>query len=141
MPQPLKRPIAWMLPTLLWLAGLMPAVSAAEDAPQGRGLGDLEQRLEALQRRVERLEEQVAKGVPVDRARTVQPVPGGWRKAANWRLLVAGMSDYEVVEILGEPEAERTVRKFEFWTYADGEAKFYLRRLKSWRVPGGVDPD
>jgi hypothetical protein len=141
MPQSLTRSIRWRVAVpLLYLLGLIPAVAAAVDAPSGQGLEALEQRLEALQRRVERLEEEMAKGVPVDRARTVQPVPGGWRKAANWRLLAAGMSDYEVVEILGEPDAERTVKKFEFWDYGDGGVNIYLRRLKSWRIPSGLDP-
>ncbi len=134
------RPIGWrVLAALMCLCGTLSAVTVAGDAPQGDGLEALEQRLEALQQRVERLEQVMANAVPADRARTAEPVPGGWRNAGNWKLLAAGMSDYEVVEILGEPDAERTVKKFEFWDYGDGAAKLYMRRLKSWQVPSGID--
>ncbi|MBT8474802.1 MAG: hypothetical protein KJO78_04945, partial [Alphaproteobacteria bacterium] len=71
----------------------------------------------------------------------VEPVPGGWRKAHNWNLLRAGMSDYEVVEILGEPDREKTVKKFDFWYYGDGKLSVYLRRLKGWEIPSGLDRD
>jgi hypothetical protein len=94
-----------------------------------------------LQKRVERLEGEVEQGVPVNMARKVEPVPGGWRKAHNWNLLEAGMSDYEVIEILGEPDREKTVKKFDFWYYGDGKLSVYMRRLKGWDIPSGLDSD
>lgn len=132
-----NAPVSRLLPVLL----LLPVLSAA-----GHVAADDVRRIEALQlqigdlrARVERLETQLQAGVPVHPARKVQPVPGGWRKAANWGLLVKGLSDYEVVKILGEPEGRKTVNKYEFWHYGDGKARFYLRRLKSWELPGDAE--
>ena len=94
-----------------------------------------------LQKRVERLEGEVEQGVPAGAAQALQPVAGGWRKAHNWNLLQAGMSDYEVIEILGEPDREKTVKKFDFWYYGDGKLSVYMRRLKGWDIPSGLDSD
>jgi hypothetical protein len=51
------------------------------------------------------------------------------------------MEPYRVEEILGEAEAERRVKKFEYWSYGNGILRFYLGRLKSWEVPDGLDAD
>jgi hypothetical protein len=130
------------LPRVLVLIGLIsatPVPSAADAAPDGPSIEALQQQIRALQKRVDRLEATIQQGVPVNPAQTVQPVPGGWKKEANWNLLSKGMTTDEVSEILGEPQRRRSVNKFEFWEYGDGLARLYLRRLKSWEIPTGID--
>jgi len=114
---------------------------SADEMPQNREIEHLNQQVRELQQRVERLEGEIAQGVPVNRAREVEPVPGGWRKSHNWQLLTEGMAGYRVREILGEPDREKTVKKFEFWYYGDGKVKMYLRRLSSWEIPRGIDTE
>ena len=129
------------LPRLLVLIGLIsatPVPSAADTGPEGPSIEALQQQIRELQARVDRLEATIQQGVPVNPAQTVQPVPGGWKKEANWNLLSKGMTTHEVTEILGEPQRRRSVNKFEFWEYGDGLARLYLRRLKSWEIPTGI---
>ena len=130
------------LPQALLLIALIsaaPLPSAADAAPEGPTTEALQQQIRELQARVDRLEATIQQGVPVNPAQTVQPVPGGWKKEANWHLLTKGMATHEVTEILGEPQRRRSVNKFEFWEYGDGLARLYLRRLKSWEIPTGID--
>jgi hypothetical protein len=101
----------------------------------------LRQQILDLQKRVERLEGEVEQGVSPNVAQELQQVAGGWRKAHNWKLLAEGMTPYRVKEVLGEPERQKTVKKFEFWYYGDGKVRLYLRRLKSWDVPSGLDSE
>jgi len=127
----------------LILAALLAAptsVSAAGGTPAEQEIEVLQQQIRELQQRVDRLEAKMAQGVPVNRAEEVAPVPGGWHKAFNWNLLVRGMTMEEVIEILGEPENRRSANKYEFWEYGDGLVRMYLRRLRSWDMPGGIDP-
>jgi hypothetical protein len=127
------------LSAALLLLGLASAGLNAEPAAQRQQIEGLQRRVSDLEARIERLEAEIQRGVPVNPAREVQPVPGGWHAAANWGLLVAGQSDYEVEAILGEPQNRKTVSKFEFWEYGDGKLRFYLRRLKSWEMPSAID--
>lgn len=117
------------------------ATSFATDTAAQAEIDALKQQLNQLQARVERLEAQWQQGVPVNPALDVQPVPGGWRKAANWQMLDEGMPAHRVYEILGEPQRQRTVRKFELLEYGDGVVRLYLGRLKSWEVAHGLDAD
>jgi hypothetical protein len=131
----------WVGPRLLLSVLLFaPLAPAADESQQGQ-IDALKQQLQDLQERVKRLEGEVEQGVPVNMARKVEPVPGGWRKEHNWRLLVEGMSDYEVIKILGEPDRQKTVKKFEFWYYGDGKLSVYMRRLNSWDIPSGIDSE
>ena len=131
----------WEGPRLLLSVLLFaPLAPAADESQQGQ-IDALKQQLQDLQERVKRLEGEVEQGVPVNMARKVEPVPGGWRKEHNWRLLVEGMSDYEVIKILGEPDRQKTVKKFEFWYYGDGKLSVYMRRLNSWDIPSGIDSE
>jgi hypothetical protein len=131
----------WVGPRLLLsLLLFAPLAPAADESQQGQ-IDALKQQLQDLQERVKRLEGEVEQGVPVNMARKVEPVPGGWRKEHNWRLLVEGMSDYEVIKILGEPDRQKTVKKFEFWYYGDGKLSVYMRRLNSWDIPSGIDSE
>jgi len=125
-----------LLVSLLLFASVPLAQQAHEDDSE---IESLRRQILDLQKRVERLEGEVEQGVPVNMARKVEPVPGGWRKVHNWNLLEAGMSDYEVIEILGEPDREKTVKKFDFWYYGDGKLSVYMRRLKRWQVPSGLE--
>jgi hypothetical protein len=124
---------------LLALAAASPKLPAADVSSEAITIEALQQQVRDLQTRVDRLEATLQQGVPVNPAKTVQPIPGGWKKAANWNLLTKGMATHEVTEILGEPQRRRSVNKFEFWEYGDGLARLYLRRLKSWEVPTGID--
>jgi hypothetical protein len=119
----------------------VPLCATADPSAQQQEIESLRQQLHELQARVERLEGNMAAGVPVNPALKVQPVPGGWRKAVNWSLLSKDLTDYEVLEILGEPMNRKTVKKFEFWEYGDGKASLYMRRLKSWELPSGLEGD
>ena len=123
---------------LLTLSLAAPGVAAADPAAEGPSIEALQQQVRDLQTRVERLEATLREGVPVNPARAVQPLPGGWRQAANWQLLSKGLEPHEVIEILGEPQRRRSGNKFEYWEYGDGLARLYLRRLKSWEVPTGI---
>jgi hypothetical protein len=125
---------------LLSLLLFVPFALAADEAQQDQ-IEALKQQLRDLQERVERLESEVEQGVPVNMAPKVEPVPGGWRKEHNWKLLAEGMSDYEVKAILGEPDRQKTVKKFEFWYYGDSKLSVYMRRLKSWDIPSGFDSE
>ena len=123
---------------LLSLLLYVPFALAADESQQDQ-IEALRQQLRDLQERVERLESEVEQAVPVNMAPKVEPVAGGWRKEHNWKLLAEGMSDYEVKAILGEPDRQKTVKKFEFWYYGDGNLRVYMRRLKSWDIPSGID--
>jgi hypothetical protein len=121
----------------------VPALAIAVFAAQAGAAEDseihtLREQLRELQLRVERLEDKLQEGVPVNFARRVQPVPGGWREPSNWRLLEKGLEAHRVIEILGEPQQRRTVRKFEYLEYGDGVARLYLRRLSSWELPSEI---
>lgn len=131
---------AWAVVLLVLLLPLQPSIAADGAAPSSE-IEMLKQQIIDLQRRVERLEGEVEQGLPVNMARKVKPVPGGWRKAHNWKLLEEGMSDYEVIEILGEPDREKTVKKFDFWYYGDGKLSVYMRRLKGWDIPSGIESE
>jgi hypothetical protein len=124
---------------VLLVSGIPAPAPAAEPAPDSERIEVLQRQVSDLQVRVERLEAELREGVPVNPARKVQPVPGGWRKVANWNLLAKGLDHAEVEEILGAPQSRKTVSKFEFWGYADGKVRFYLRRLKSWEPPSAIE--
>jgi hypothetical protein len=133
-------PAAGCRPALLLMTLSVAAsgIAAADTAVEDPSIEALQQQVRDLQTRVERLEATLREGVPVNPARTVQPLPGGWRQAANWQLLSKGLEPHEVIEILGEPQRRRSGNKFEYWEYGDGLARLYLRRLKSWEVPTGI---
>ena len=123
-------PIALALSTLLTISAPLSADPAAQQQ-----IDRLQQQVDTLQQRLTALEERIDAGVPTNKALKVEPKPGGWRNAGNWRLLADGMTADEVVRILGVPDSNRTVRKFEYWEYGDGLARLYMDRLKSWEVP------
>ncbi len=104
-------------------------------------------RLDALEARVQALEERLARFEAIGEARLAgkevppEPVEGGWRKAYNWGLLDRGMEDYEVEAVLGEPDRTKRISKFDHWLYGDGRLRFYLGRLKSWDLPSNLEAD
>ena len=124
---------------LLSLLVVSAAGLSADGFQQSDEIATLKQQVRDLQARVERLEQTAQQEAMVESELNSAPVPGGWRKQTNWALLTKGMTDYRVKEILGEPQHEKTVNKFEFWEYGDGKARLYMRRLKSWEVPSGID--
>lgn len=138
MPQTRPSTIARAVPAILVsLFTLAPVVQGADETTSDAGMELMQQQIRELQARVQKLEAMMEGGFnPVA---PPEPVPGGWRKQANWALLAPGMSGYRVREILGEPQDETTVNKFEFWEYGDGKARLYMDRLKSWEVPVGID--
>lgn len=118
---------------LVALASFCIATSAAcASAPDIAGL---QRQIDALNERVQHLEQELSMGVAINPARKVQPQPGGWRTPENWKLLAAGMEVAEVLRILGEPERTKTISKFEIWYYGDGLVRLYLNRLKSFEAP------
>lgn len=96
------------------------------------------QRIDALEARVQKLEQRWEKGLPVNRALKIEPEPGGWRNADNWKLLGRGMPYDDVLRILGEPDRTKRVQKFDYWHYGDGKVRLYLNRLKSWQIPSAA---
>jgi len=135
---PFTRVVAALL---LSLPVFVSSALAADETQQAHEIEVLKQQLKDLQMRVERLEKGRDKGFSFSAEPEVEPVPGGWRKARNWNLLQAGMTSYQVEAILGEPDRQKTVKKFEFWYYGDGKLSVYLRRLKSWEIPSGIETE
>ena len=118
-----------------------PFAVAANDMQQAREIEVLKQQLKDLQLRVERLEKGRDQEFSFSTEPEAEPIPGGWRKAHNWNLLKEGMTSYQVKAILGEPDRQKTVKKFEFWYYGDAKLSVYLRRLKGWEIPSGVETE
>lgn len=112
-------------------AALSPVGALASDAD----IQALRQEVAELRARVEKLEGQLAEGVPVNLGRKVQPVAGGWHKTHNWNLLTKGMERNELIRTLGEPESVRKVGKFEYCYYGAGKVVLYLGRVSSWEKP------
>jgi len=46
-----------------------------------------------------------------------------------------GTIGHEVEQILGPPQGTRSVSKFRYWYYGQGQVKFYQGRLKSFITP------
>jgi len=132
------RVAAALLCSVLVIAAPAHATDASQQAAE---IEALKQQLKDLQMRVERLEKGRDKGFTFSTEPEAEPVPGGWRKTHNWNLLEKGMTSYQVKAILGEPDRQKTVKKFEFWYYGDGKVSVYLHRLKGWDVPGGIDSE
>lgn len=135
---PFTRVVAALL---LSLPVFVSSALAADETQQAHEIEVLKQQLKDLQMRVERLEKSRDKGFSFSAEPEAEPVPGGWRKTHNWNLLEKGMTSYQVKAILGEPDRQKTVKKFEFWYYGDGKVSVYLHRLKGWDVPGGIDSE
>jgi len=135
-PAPFVRVAAALLLPLLFS---VPSALAADETQQAGEIELLKQQLRDLQARVERLENRRETVFSFDTAPEVEPVPGGWRKVQNWGLLREGMTSYQVRAVLGAPDRQKTVKKFEFWYYGDGKATVYLDRLKDWEMPSGLD--
>lgn len=70
----------------------------------------LEKRLEALRARVQHLEHELA-------SRPKPPPREPWREPAVWRELRAGMSQADVLRILGTPGRVTTYTGFQRWEY------------------------
>lgn len=76
----------------------------------------LEQRFNALQRRVTNLESRLS---VTDDTAGDEVLMEPWRDPETWSSLYKGMAMHEVVEILGEPIAQSASTSFEFWYYPD----------------------
>ena len=123
------------LATLTLAALLTIGTQVSADPAAQQQIERLQRQVDALQTRLQALEQRFDAGVPLNKALQVEPQPGGWRNAANLALLAVGMTQAEVVRILGEPDNQRTIKKFEHWDYGDGKTRLYLNRLKSWEIP------
>jgi hypothetical protein len=122
-------------------AGLsLPVAAEPADSVEVERLRD---RVSDLEARIERLEAGLADtDAALEAAKPPEVVPGGWRQAANWRVLDKGLEGWRVREILGEPDDTWKVSKFEYYAYGDGGlVRFYLGRVKSWELPEGLDPE
>jgi hypothetical protein len=128
-----KRSILPFIPLLA--VALQTAQAAQADSLE---IQALKQQIHELQLRVDRLEGKMHEGMPVNLARKVEPKPGGWREPNNWRLLDKGMEEPRIIAILGEPQQRKTIKKFEYLTYGDGEARLYMGRLSSWDAPSAL---
>lgn len=133
--------IASTLGILVLAAGL--SVPAVAEPADGAEVDRLRDRVSDLEARIERLEAGLADtDAALEAAKPPEVVPGGWRQAANWRVLETGMEGWRVREILGDPDDTWKVSKFEYYAYGDGGLiRFYLGRVKSWEVPEGVNPE
>ncbi len=72
----------------------------------------LEQRLDALRAHVQHLEHELA-------SRPKAPPREPWREPAAWRELRVGMSQADVLRILGAPGRVTTYTGFQRWEYPD----------------------
>jgi hypothetical protein len=110
---------------LACLAVFAPPLGAAVDDTRFIKLEQDVRRLEAavgeLSRQLDLLKEQVARGAPSPgRAKppaTAAP-SAGWLSAANWNRVQAGMSELEVIDILGLPTSMRSAEGARVLLYA-----------------------
>jgi hypothetical protein len=123
----------------LVLVSAAAAPTIADDRSRDQDVEALRLEVRELRERVERLEGRMSEGLPVNRAKKVEPVAGGWRVASNWQLLFDGMEERDLLDILGDPQRRKTVKKFQFWIYGDGEVRLYMRRVSSWRLPSDLE--
>ena len=102
-----------MRPLILIALLLVPSASWCADAHR---LSFLEQEVRNLQRQVQGLSRQLdelrtrpERLAPRPSSSAAGPAtdPGDWIQAAKWRRLKAGMSELEVVELLGPPTSMR----------------------------------
>lgn len=95
----------------------------------------LQLRLEELERRVHRLEQEVTVRRPSSESR-VDP-DAKWRSRDLWDRLEKGMSRLQIEDLLGEPHTIRE-GEFEVWIYdrmASGSLTFRDEILYTWRRP------
>ena len=97
----------------------------------------LDDRVRALERRVEQLEKQVAQPTsPASARKPVSSQPDGWRQIDNWRSLRRGMTESDVRSILGEPQKVVASGSLTLWYYpGGGSADFDDGRLRGWNEP------
>ena len=104
--------------TLLLLAGLFPFATpllAAEDfrvMKLEQDVRTLEREVQTLQRLVNELQQRARRSDPMFELKndsTAQPMEADtpWLKASAWNRVKPGMSELEVIEILGKPTALR----------------------------------
>jgi hypothetical protein len=77
---------------------------------------ELERRVEELSRQVAQLQQRNAATATGPATPVESPAPAGsaqWLRAANWGRVRAGMSEFEVIEILGPPSSVRGVPESE----------------------------
>jgi hypothetical protein len=103
-----------VLVPLLLIATGTPCVALADDMNERQleiQIQELQRQLQAQSRRIDQLERgaRSERGLTVYTEREAQPAPQSpsWLVAANWERINTGMSRSEVIEILGEPSAER----------------------------------
>lgn len=102
------------LAALAALVSIAPGGLRADDMNERQleiQIQELRRQLQAQARRIDQLERaaRAERGVTVYTEREAQPPPQSpaWLVAANWKRVNPGMSKAEVIEILGEPTAER----------------------------------
>jgi hypothetical protein len=139
---PTMKPSIMSSLAVLALAATLSFPVSGEPADSAE-LDRLRDRVSDLEARIERLEAGLADtDAELEAAKPPEVVPGGWRKAANWRVLEKGLEGWRVREILGEPGDTWRVSKFEYYAYGEGGlVRFYLGRVKSWEVPAGLDAE
>ncbi len=100
--------------TLIMILACVPLAAPAADDLQVRFLEQevrrLEQQIQALGRRIDELERPM-RSVPPSAPRVSQPRPASdtWVDAAKWRRIRNGMSELEVIGLLGAPTSMREV--------------------------------
>jgi len=117
------------LASMLFIAP-MAAIAASDEAIEA-----LRKEVADLKQRVEQLESDAELGFAINPARVVEPKPGGWKNADNWKLLHKGMERDQVENILDAPDKAKTVKYFEYWYYGDSKLAIYKGRLKSFERP------
>lgn len=102
------------LAALAVLVSIAPCSLRADDMNERQleiQIQELRRQLQAQSRRIDQLERaaRADRGLTVYTEREVEPPPQSpaWLVAANWKRVSPGMSRSEVIEILGEPTAER----------------------------------
>jgi hypothetical protein len=110
-------PVRALAPLLFWIAFTAPSAPRADVSARGAceaRAALLEKRLGALQLRLGALEHELAA-----RPRATPPASEPWRDLAVWKTLRAGMSEADVLRILGPPGRISTYYGFRRWEYPD----------------------
>ena len=119
-------PRALVMLGLIYLSLLVPLPTSAQQQPPSDSLSEqiaLRVEVMGLRRRVERLEEEIARliaaldagdvvsqGAQPSQTPPVRATGGAWTNPSNWGRVTPGMSERQVISILGPPTKRERIR-------------------------------
>lgn len=101
---------------------------------------EIQRQIESLEKRVLELEcivNQLGQEKLVQKQGPPQSAGEKWKDRQNWRKLRKGMTEKEIIEILGEPPKVVTSSVINMWFYSSGSVTFDAdtRRVTGWTEP------